>query len=178
MALKLEAKAAIVAAVHDATEGALAAAAADYRGMTVADMTAMRATAREHGVWLRVVRNTLGRRAVAGTQHEPLREVLQGPTLLALSHDDPGAAARLLRECCGRYDALEVKGLSVGAGLLAAAELDRVANLPTLDGARAQLMAVMIAPVAGLARSLADVPARLARALAAVQRGKASQGDS
>ena len=178
MPLKLEGKRAIVADVHEAADGALAAVAADYRGMTVAEMTAMRATARQRGVWMRVVRNALAQRAVAGTKHEPLQEVFTGPTMLALSHEDPGAAARLLRDCAGQYDALEVKGLSVGAGFLAASELARVADLPTLDGARAQLMAVMLAPVGQLARALGDVPGRLARVLAAVQREKAAAADS
>lgn len=178
MALKLEGKQAIVRDVHEAADGALAAAAADYRGMTVAEMTAMRATARQRGVWLRVVRNTLARQAVAGTKHEPLQEVFAGPTLLALANDDPGAAARLIKDCAAQYHALEVKGLSVGAGFLAASELNRVAQLPTMDEARAQLMAVLLAPVGKLARSLADVPGRLARVVAAVQRAKAAAADA
>ena len=174
MALKLDGKQAIVRDVHEAADGALTVAAADYRGMTVAEMTAMRATARERGVWLRVVRNTLARQAIAGTKHEPLSEVLAGPTMLALSNENLGAAARLLKDCAQQYDALEVKGLSVGNGFLAASELTRVAQLPTLDEARAQLMGVMLAPVGKLARALGDVPGRLARVVAAVQRAKAA----
>lgn len=172
MALKLAGKQAIVAQVHEAANDALSAVVVNYRGLTVAQMTAMRAQARQRGVWLRVVRNTLARRAIAGTGHEPLLAVFSGPTMLAFSQNDPGAAARLVEDCARQYDALEVKALSVGGGLLEAAELSRVAALPTLDEARAQLMSVMLAPVGKLARTLAEVPGKLVRTLAAVRDAK------
>ena len=172
MAPKLEGKQAIVAELRVAVDAALSAVAADYRGLTVAELTAMRAQAREQGVSLQVVRNTLARRAVAGTRHEPLQEAFAGPTLIAFSRGDPGAAARLLRDCVAEYGALEVKALSVGDGVLDAAELGRVAALPTLDEARAQLMSVMLAPLGKLARTLAEVPGKLVRTLAAVGEAK------
>ena len=116
MALKIERKQEIVAEVNAAANSAFAAVAADYRGLTVAEMTGLRAAARDSGVQLRVVRNTLARRALVGTGHEQLGEAFVGPTMLALSEsaDDPGVAARLMRHYVGEYQALEVKALSVG----------------------------------------------------------------
>lgn len=180
MALKIERKQEIVAEVNEAAGAAFAAVAADYRGLTVAEMTGLRAAARENGVQLRVVRNTLARRALAGTEHEQLAEAFVGPTMLALSDSaaDPGVAARLLRQYVAEYDALEVKALSVGGRVLAADALGQVASLPTLDEARARLMSVLTAPVGKLTRTLAEVPARLVRTLAAVRDSRQAGGDA
>ena len=95
MALKLEQKQQIVAEVNEVASSALSAVVADYRGMTVAEMTTMRAKARESGVYVRVVRNTLAKRAVEGTDYACLDEAFIGPTLVAFSQEDPGSAARL-----------------------------------------------------------------------------------
>ena len=168
MALKLEDKQAIVAEVNEAAGKALSAVLADYRGMTVSQMTELRAKARASGVYMRVVRNTLTNRAVEGTSYECLKGVLVGPTLVAFSQEDPGAAARLLRDYSKTFEKLKVKGLSIGGVLLSADQLDRVATLPTRDEALAILMAVLQAPITKLARTLNEVPAKLVRALAAV----------
>lgn len=180
MALKIERKQEIVAEVNEAASSAFAAVAADYRGLTVAEMTGLRAAARENGVQLRVVRNTLARRALAGTEHEQLGEAFVGPTMLALSDSasDPGVAARLMRQYVTEYDALEVKALSVGGRLLTPDALGHVASLPTLDEARARLMSVLTAPVGKLTRTLAEVPARMVRTLAAVRDAKQAEGDA
>jgi large subunit ribosomal protein L10 len=169
MALRLADKQAIVAEVNEAATNALSAVVSDYRGLTVDQMTEMRAKARESGVYLRVVRNTLARRAVEGTEYECLTETLVGPTMFAFSHEDPGSAARLLKDYAKEYDALEVKGLSIGGQLLGPGDLDRVASLPTRDEAIALLMAVMQAPVTKLARTMNEVPGKLVRTLAAVR---------
>lgn len=169
MALRLEQKQAIVAEVNDAAKNALAAVLSDYRGLTVAEMTDMRAKARENGVYLRVIRNTLAKRAIQGTDYECLSAVLVGPTMLAFSREDPGSAARLIKDCAKSYGALEVKALSIGGELLEASQLDRLASLPTRDEALAQLMSVMQAPVAKLARTLNEIPGKLVRTLAAVR---------
>ena len=178
MALRIERKQEIVAEVNAAANGAFAAVAADYRGLTVQEMTGLRAAARDNGVQLRVVRNTLARRALAGTEHEPLGEAFVGPTMLALSDSavDPGVAARLMRQYAGEYDALQVKALSIGGRLLDGDALAEVADLPTLDEARATLMSVMTAPVGKLVRTLSEVPAKLVRTLAAV--GEAAVRDA
>lgn len=169
MALRLEQKQAIVAEVNEAAQNALAAVLSDYRGLTVAEMTEMRAKARANGVYLRVIRNTLAKRAIEGTEYECLDEAFVGPTMVAFSQEDPGAAARLIKDCAKEFDALEVKALSIGGELLEASQLDRVATLPTRDEALALLMSVMQAPVAKLARTFNEVPGKLVRTLAAVR---------
>ena len=172
MALRLKQKQEIVAEVNREAGAALSAVLADYRGMAVSDMTGLRAKARERGLYLKVVRNTLAKRAVAGTEFECLNDALVGPTLLALSSDEPGAAARLMKECAREYEALEVKALSIGGRLLDAGQLDRVAALPTREEALSLLMAAIQAPVAKLARTLGEVPGKLARTLAAIRDAK------
>jgi large subunit ribosomal protein L10 len=174
--LRLEQKQQIVAEVNEVAASALSAVIADYRGLTVAEMTEMRVKARESGVYLRVVRNTLAKRAVEGTEYECLNDAFVGPTLLAFSQEDPGAAARLIKDYAKDYAELEVKALSIGGILLGADQIDRVAKLPTLDEARSMLMSVMQAPVVKLARSLNEVPGKLVRTIAAVRDQKQAEG--
>jgi large subunit ribosomal protein L10 len=176
VALRLEQKQQIVAEVNEVAASALSAVIADYRGLTVAEMTEMRVKARESGVYLRVVRNTLAKRAVEGTEYECLNDAFVGPTLLAFSQEDPGAAARLIKDYAKDYAELEVKALSIGGILLGADQIDRVAKLPTLDEARSMLMSVMEAPVVKLARSLNEVPGKLVRTIAAVRDQKQAEG--
>ena len=169
MPLGLEEKKRIVAEVNAAAGNALSAVLADYRGVTVEEMTALRRDARENRVYLRVVRNSLLKRAVEDTEFECLRDALSGPTILAFSEEDPGAAARVLKDFAGENDHFEIKALSIGGRLLAPRDIDALAKLPTLDQARAMLMMVMLAPVSKLARTVKEVPARLTRAAAAVR---------
>ncbi len=176
MALHLEQKQAVVAELNEAAGGALSAVLASHKGMSVGELTELRRQARESGVYLRVVRNTLFKRAVAGTEFECLRDAAAGPTMLALSKEDPGAAARLLKDAQRQWDALEVKAVAIGGRVYDAQEIDRVASLPTREEAIAQLMAVMQAPVAKLARTLKEVPAKLTRVLAAVRDHKEAAG--
>lgn len=169
MALKLEQKKAIVAEVAEVASSALSAVVAEYRGLSVSQMTRLRAEARSKGIYLRVVRNTLAKRAVAGTSFECLDEVLRGPLVLAFSRTDPGAAARLVRDFSKEHELLVVKALSVSGLLLAAKDLDRLANLPTRDEAIAMLMSVMQAPITKLVRTLAEPHAKFVRTVAAVR---------
>lgn len=154
---------------------ALSAVVADHRGVSVAEMTDLRRRARESGVSLRVVRNTLLKRAVAGTDYECLADVAKGPTMLAFANHDPGSAARLFKEAVRDIEALDVKALSIGGQLLAADDIDRVATLPTRDEAIAMLMSVMQAPIAKFVRTLMEVPGKLTRTLAAVGDSKETQ---
>ena len=169
MAIRLEDKQQIVSEVNQAASSALSAVLADYRGVTVEDMTSLRKTARENKVYLRVVRNTLLKRAVADTEFECIQEVLVGPTILALSEEDPGAAARVLKDFAKENDDFEIKALSVGGQLMEANQIDVLAKLPTLDQARSMLMSVMLAPATKLARTLNEVPSKVTRAVAAVR---------
>lgn len=176
LALRVEQKEAIVADLRTVTGRALSAVLADYRGMNVGELTDLRRRARASGVYLRVVRNTLLQRAIAGTQYEGLGAAAVGPTMLALSTEDPGAAARLLKDAADEFDALAVKALAVDGRVYGAAEIDRLASLPTREQAIAQLMATFQAPIAKLARTLQEVPAKVTRLLAAVRDKKAEAG--
>lgn len=169
MAIRLEDKKQIVSEVNEAATSALSAVLADYRGVSVSDLTSLRKTARENGVFLRVVRNTLLKRAVASTDFECLNPVLSGPTILAFSMDDPGAAARVLKDFAKGNDKFEIKALSIGGKLLSADQLDALASLPTYDQAVSMLMSVMLAPVTKLARTFNEVPTKVTRAVAAVR---------
>jgi len=167
--LNLEDKRAIVVSVNAAATEALSAVVADYRGLSVSEMTALRVKARETGVYLKVVRNTLAKRAVEGTEYECLSDALVGPTILAFSQADPGAAARLIKDFAKDHDALEVKALAVGGVAYGAKDIDVLAKLPTRDEALAQLMSVMQAPVAKFVRTLNEVPGKFVRTVAAVK---------
>jgi len=169
MALNLEQKKAVVAEVADAASKALAAVAAEYRGLTVEEMTNLRAEARKGGVVLKVAKNTLVRRAVEGTDYECMQDSLTGPLLFAFSMDDPGAAARLVKDYAKAHDKLIARLVAVGGQLYDASELERLSNLPTYDQAIAMLMGVMKAPIEKLARTLAEPHAKLVRTVAAVR---------
>ena len=169
MALRLDQKKALVAQVNEVAGTALSAVAAEYSGLTVEQMTQLRAKAHETGVFVKVVKNTLARRALAGTEFECMSESLTGPLVLAFSIEDPGSAARLVRDFAKENDKLVVRFAAVGGELLEANQLPKLANLPTRDQALAMLMRTMKAPVEKLARTLAEPPAKLARALAAVR---------
>lgn len=169
MAIRLEDKQQIVSEVNQAANSALSAVLADYRGVSVGDLTELRKTARENKVYLRVVRNTLLKRAVAGTEFECIQEVLIGPTILAFSQEDPGAAARVLKDFAKENANFEIKALSVDGKLLEASQIDVLAKLPTHDQGLSILMSVMLAPVTKLARTLNEVPSKVTRAVAAVR---------
>ena len=169
MAIRLEDKQQIVAEVNEAAKGALSAVLADYHGTAVEEMTALRKAARENNVYLRVVRNTLLKRAVAGTDYECLNEALVGPTILAFSQDDPGAAARVLKDFAKENDGFQVKALAVSGTLLPASQIDVLAKLPTYDQAMATLMSVTLAPVTKLVQTCNEVPSKVTRVVAAVR---------
>ena len=169
MSLTLEQKKAVVEEVAEVASNALSAVAAEYRGITVDDMTALRVKARDQGVYLRVVKNTLAKRAVAGTEFECMQEGLVGPLVLAFSQEDPGSAARVMKDFAKENDKLVIKLLSVGGQMLAANEIDRLAKLPTRDQAISMLMAVMKAPLDKFARTLNEVPGKMVRTVAAVR---------
>jgi large subunit ribosomal protein L10 len=165
--LRLEDKQAIVAEVGEVARNALSAITAEYRGLSVGEMSQLRLQARNTGVYLRVVRNTLARRALAGTEFACLQDTLVGPLLLAFSQQEPGAAARLIRTFIKQNEKLIVKALAFDGQLLAVNDLDKLANLPTRDEAIATLMAVMKAPVTKLVRTLVEPQAKLVRSFAA-----------
>ena len=169
MAIRLEDKQQIVSEVNQAASNAVSAVLADYRGVSVEDMTALRKNARDNKVYLRVVRNSLLRRAVADTEYECIQDALVGPTILAFSQEDPGAAARVLKDFASENSDFDIKALSIGGKLMAADQIDVLAELPTLGQAHSLLMSVMLAPVTRLTQTLHQIPSRVVRTVAAVR---------
>jgi len=169
MALNLDDKKALVEEVSKVAATAQSVVAAEYRGLTVGQMTDLRSKARAQGVYMRVVKNTLARKAVAGTAFENIGAVLKGPLVLAFSKDDPGAAARVLKAFAKDNDKLIATAVSLGGQLLPGKDLDKVASLPTREQALAQLMGVMRAPIQKLVGTLAASPSKLVRTLDAVR---------
>jgi len=167
MALGLADKQALVAEVNEVAASAESVVAAEYKGLSVEQMTEFRARARSEDVYVRVVKNTLAKRAIEGTDFECLGEALQGPLLLAFSRDDPGAAARVVNEFAKENEDLATKAVVIGGVLYGAEDLSRLASLPNLDQARAMLLGVIQAPLTQLVRTLAEPPGMLARVLGA-----------
>ena len=172
MALTLEQKKAVVAEVAEVAQSAHSAVAAEYRGITVEKMTEMRARARNEGVYLKVAKNTLVKRAVEGTEFECMAGELTGPLLFAFSVEDPGAAARLIKDFAKDEDKLVVRLVAMGAQLYEAKEIERLAKMPTRDQAIAMLMGVMKAPIEKFVRTLAEPHTKLVRTVAAVRDSK------
>ena len=169
MPLNLEDKKSIVSEVSAVAADAHSAIAAEYHGLTVEEMTDLRTKARDGGVYLRVVKNTLARRALEGTEFECMKDGLVGPLLLAFSQEEPGAAARLVKDFAKEHERLVPRLVSFGGEMLDASDLDRLAKMPTRDQAISLLMAVMKAPVEKFVRTLNEVPGKLVRTVAAVR---------
>jgi len=172
VALNLEGKKAVVAEVAEIASTAHSAIAAEYRGLTVTDMTALRDAAREQYVQIRVIRNTLARRAVEGTDFACMQDGMVGPLVYGFSMEDPGAVARVMSEFSKENDQFEVKMVSLGGELLPASEIDRLAKMPTKDQAIAILMGTMKAPVEKLVRTLVAPTSKMVRTVAAIRDAK------
>jgi len=176
MALNLEDKKALVKEVAEVAASAQSVVAAEYRGLTVSQMTELRAKARKQGVYMRVVKNTLARKALAGTSFESMGPKLRGPLVLAFSREDPGAAARVVKEFAKGHEKLIATLVALGGQVLPGGELDKVASLPTREQALSMLLGVLKAPIEKFVRTLAEPPAKLARTLAAVRDQKQAAG--
>ena len=176
MGLNLTSKKNVVAEVSEIAGKAYALVATEYHGLTVEHMTQLHARARATGVYLRVVKNTLARRALVETDFACTQDHLVGPLVLAFSMEDPGAAARLWRDFFKGNDKLDkemVKFVSVSGELLPGSELERLAKLPTREEALALLMACMRAPLDKFARTLSEIPGKLVRTIEAIRQNKA-----
>ena len=172
MALNREQKEAIVAEVADVAASAFSAIAAEYRGLTVTEMTDLRRQAREGGVYLRVVKNSLARLAVNGTEFECMKEQMTGPLVLAFSQEDPGAAARVIKDFAKDHDKLVVRLVAISGKLLEPGDIETLAKMPTYDQAISMLMGTMLAPIQKLATTLNEVPGKLVRTVAAIKDAK------
>ena len=172
MPLKLEDKKVLVAEVNDVAQRALSAVAAEYRGLTAGKFDALRKKARENGIYLHVVKNTLARKAVKGTPFECLSPALVGPLVLGFSLEDPGAVGRVIKDFAKDNDKLVVKAVSIGGQLYGSKDIDRLAELPSKEQALAMLMGVMKAPVSKFVRTLAEPTAKFVRTVKAVADAK------
>ena len=168
MPLNLEDKKALVTEVSAVAAKAQSVVAAEYRGLSVGQMTELRAKARAQGVYMRVVKNTLARKALAGTSFEAVGPKLKGPLVLAFSKDDPGAAARVVKDFAKANEKLVATLVSLGGQVLPAKDLDTVASLPTREQALSMLLGTLKAPSQKLVSTLAAVPSKLVRTLAAL----------
>ena len=172
MALTYTEKQAVVSEVAEVAGGALSAVAAEYRGLSVGQITELRQKGRETGVYLRVVKNSLAKRAVEGTEFECMKDSFSGPLMLAFSQEDPGAAARLFRDFAKENDQLKIMVGAVGGATIEAGDIGKLANLPTRDQAISQLMSVMQAPITKFVQTLNEVPSKFVRTVAAVRDAK------
>ncbi|MBN8481435.1 MAG: 50S ribosomal protein L10 [Xanthomonadales bacterium] len=157
MALNLSQKQEVVAELSGVAGSAHSLIAAEYAGTTVEQLTAMRKKARETGVYLRVVKNTLASRAVTGTEFECVQDSLVGPLLYAFSTEEPGAAGRLIKEFAKSNDKLKPKVVAVGGQAYPASHVDVLASLPTREQALAMLARVLAEPAAMFARAVKAV---------------------
>lgn len=169
MSLNLAEKKAVVDEVAEVAVNAHSAIAAEYRGLSVGQMTTLRTKARESGVYMRVVKNTLARRALEGTDFQCMQSSLVGPLILVFSQEDPGAAARVIRDFAKDNEKLVVKVLAIGGQALPATELNRLASMPTREEAISMLMACMRAPLDKFARTLNEIPGKLVRTIEAIR---------
>jgi large subunit ribosomal protein L10 len=169
MSLNIEQKKALVTEVHEVALSAQSVVAAEYRGLTVTQITSLRAQARKSGVYMRVVKNTLARKAVAGTTFECIAAQLKGPLILAFSKDDPGAAARVVKAFSKDHGKLVATLVSLGGQVLPPKSIDQVASMPTRAQALSMLLGVLKAPITKLVRTLVEPHAMLVRTVAAVK---------
>ena len=165
MALTLEQKQAVVAEVATIAAAAPAVVAAEYQGLDVAEMTALRRSARDAGIYLKVVRNTLARRALDGTRFDCMRNTLSGPLLLAFSNEEPGSAAKVIHDFARENEQLVVRLIALDGRLLDAAEIEKVANMPSQDQARAMLLGLLQAPLGKFLRVLSEPEGKFLRLL-------------
>ena len=175
MPLSFDEKKAVVAEVAEVAGSAHSAVAADYRGLTVYQMTELRQKARAQNVYLKVVKNTLARRAVEGTEFECMSEGMTGPMMLAFSTEDPGSAARVIKDFAKTTNKLEVRAVAIGGQVYGPGEIDRVATMPTREEALAQLAGTLRAPLDKFARTLNEVPGKLVRTVEAIRADRAGE---
>ena len=168
MSLNLEEKKAVVAEVSAQVAGAQTVVVAEYRGITVENMTQLRAQARKQGVYLRVLKNTLVRRAVADTPFAGISDQLVGPLAYGISQD-PVAAAKVMHEFAKTNDKFVIKAGAMPNFIMSAKDVGNLASMPSRDELLSKLLGTMQAPIAQFVRTLNEVPTKFVRGLAAVR---------
>jgi large subunit ribosomal protein L10 len=171
LSLNLERKQAVVSEIAAQLADAQAVMVAEYRGVDVAAVTGLRAKARQSGLSLRVLKNTLARRAIAGTPFEKLSDQLVGPLLYGITAD-PVAGAKVLAEFAKENEAFVIKAGVMTNNLMTEADIKALAMLPSREELLAMLVGTMQAPIVKFVRTLNEVPAKFVRTLAAVQAAK------
>ena len=171
MSLNIDEKKEVVAEVSARLKKAQSVVLAEYRGLPVEDITVLRSRARASGVYLRVLKNTLARRAVQGTPFEKLAEQMVGPLAYGIS-DDPVAAAKVLHAYAKANDKLVIKGGAMPGQVMSAKEVGQLATLPSREELLAKLLGTMQAPIARFVQTLNEVPGKFVRTLAAVRDAK------
>ena len=169
MPLRIEQKKAVVEELNSMASSSVSAAIAEYRGLNVAEITELRTKARESGVYLKVVKNSLSKQALTGTDFECLTQALQGPIIIALSADDLASPARLFKDFGKDYEHLKTVGLAIDGDAYPSSDLDRIARLPTRDEAYSIIAGLMKAPIEKALRTLNEVPIKLARLILAIK---------
>lgn len=172
MPLSLQQKQAVVAEIAEKAASAHSVVAAEYQGLTVGDLETLRVSARAQNVYIKVVKNTLARKAFANTDYACMSEGMSGQLVYAFSEEDPGSAARVIKDFSKTNGKLVARLIAFGGKLLDPSEINRLAALPTRDQTLAMLMSVMQAPVAKLVRTINEVPSKLVRTVAAVRDSK------
>ena len=173
MSLNLQQKQTVVAEVAKQVAGAKAIVMVENRGMPVGQMTQLRAKARASGVYFRVVKNTLVRRAVADTPFAPLADRMVGPLAYGIG-SDPVAVAKVLNDFAKSHDKFVITGGAMPGQVMSAKDVAALASLPSREELIARLLGTMQAPIVKLARTLNEVPSRFVRTLAAVRDAKAA----
>jgi len=172
MPLSLQQKQAVVAEIAEKAASAHSVVAAEYQGLTVGDLETLRQSAREQNVYLKVVKNTLARKAFEDTDYACMSDGMSGQLVYAFSEEEPGGAARVIKDFAKTNNKLVAKLVAFGGELLDPSEINRLASLPTRDQALAMLMSVMQAPVTKLVRTMNEVPGKFVRTVAAVRDSK------
>tara|TARA_B100001123_G_scaffold435481_1_gene564116 strand:- start:6894 stop:7427 length:534 start_codon:yes stop_codon:yes gene_type:complete len=172
MPMRIEDKKIAIKNLHEIATKATSAIAADYHGTSVSELTKLRETARKSSVHLKVIRNTLAKKALAETKFSCFEELLVGPTILAFSLEDPTNAAKLANDFTKLNSNFKVKGLSMGDSLLEISRLADIANLPTKEEALSLLAGLLNAPITKLALLINEIPTKLTRTIEAIKQQK------
>ena len=172
MPLRIEQKKAVVEELHSIASSSVSAAIAEYRGLNVAEITKLRTKARESEIYLKVVKNSLSKKALADTNFECLTQALQGPIIIALSADDIASPARLFKDFGKDYEHLKTVGLAIDGDVFPSSELDRIAKLPTRNEAYSTIVGLMKAPLEKALRTLNEIPVKFTRLILTVKENK------
>ena len=170
--MRIDDKKLVVKELNEIANKAISAVAADYHGTSVSELTKLREEARNSSVHLKVIRNTLAKKALTDTKFSCLDELLVGPTILAFSLDDPASAAKLANNFHKINRNFKVKGLTMGDSLLELSKLKDIANLPTKEEAIAQLAGLFNAPLVKLVSLINEIPTKFTRTLEAIKQRK------